>query len=810
MKNKSKKENYINRKLMALLLAGMGFRIILSFFGTLKLDFNTFVAWSHQLANFGFEGFYNNWSDYLPGYLYILWFLGKVDQLQLVPQELLYKLPAILSDLATGTVIYTVVSKLKDKRLGLLSLGVYIFNPAIFANSTLWGQADSLTALFSMLALSVLNANWILSAIILAFGTAVKPQAALALIPVLYMMRRDRWRVNRVLIYNFIGLLTFLLLFLPFYAGEITGLPFFVLERLGVTLGQYPYTSINAFNFWGLFGMWRKDSGAIISPNLLGLLFFSLMIFVFLKKFTKKVAGEYLLLSFLFLTNFMFFTRMHERHMLPLFAPLTIVIALAPHYAPIYFGLSLTYISNLYYSYVWIVEDFRKVFSDLAVKLISFLNLSFFVMIVNTTLTGRSGIYELFKKLLYPRVMKSASDNFKNLKISKKTFNIILLGILSFSLISRIYGIANPKTEYFDEVYHAFTAKVILHNDPKAWEWWNPHPEGFAYEWTHPPLAKEFMALSMYAFGEYSWAWRLPGVIFGVGAVFLIYKITRYLFKDELLAILSSGIYSLDGLPLVMSRIAMNDTYLVFFILLSLYMYLKGKNMPSALFYGLALSSKWSAIWAIPVYLFIHVTKKRKLNLTYMFFFLIPPMVYLASYLPMFTTGHTLNTFIDMQKQMWWYHTGLDATHPFTSAWYTWPFLVRPIWLYTNSSSEGIISNIYAMGNPFVFWLGFAAVCYALFRTISTKNVNLGLIVFSYLIFFVPWAVSPRIMFLYHYLPSIPFLAIILAYALRRKVNLIAPVITILIIAFIYFYPRYTGIEISESLNSTYGWFPGW
>ncbi|MBI4033003.1 MAG: hypothetical protein HY377_00570, partial [Candidatus Blackburnbacteria bacterium] len=63
------------------LLLGSAFilRVLLAPFGTLLLDHNTFVAWSTNLAQNGFAHFYDSWSDYLPGYLYILYLLGKIN-----------------------------------------------------------------------------------------------------------------------------------------------------------------------------------------------------------------------------------------------------------------------------------------------------------------------------------------------------------------------------------------------------------------------------------------------------------------------------------------------------------------------------------------------------------------------------------------------------------------------------------------------------------------------------------------------------------------------------------------------------------
>jgi dolichyl-phosphate-mannose-protein mannosyltransferase len=394
------------------------------------------------------------------------------------------------------------------------------------------------------------------------------------------------------------------------------------------------------------------------------------------------------------------------------------------------------------------------------------------------------------------------------MKISR--INIFLLLILIFSFITRITWLSEPANEYFDEVYHAFTARRMLHADPKAWEWWNPHPEGFAYEWTHPPLAKEMMVLGMLVFGENSFGWRIPGALLGVGCVFLVFLLTKRLFRDEKTGLLAAAIFALEGLPLVMSRIGMNDVYLLFFALLTIYFFWKEEDFLSSLALGLAFSAKWSAAWLLPVLLVSFFVFKRKISASCLWFLVIPPLVYVASYIPMFLTGHGFDIFIGVQKQMWWYHTSLKATHPFTSPWWSWPILMRPIWLFTNSPRSGFVSNIYAMGNPIIFWSGLVAILLSGVFSFIKRNKKLGLVVFSYFVFFVPWAVSPRIMFLYHYLPSLPFLAISLGYVLKKYPRVVLPFIVVSSLVFLYFYPHWTGIEIPISLNESYYWFSSW
>lgn len=800
-----------HKNIILVLLFALVLRIALSFFGTLGLDHGTFVAWSNILAKDGFRNFYNSWSDYLPGYLYFLWGLGKVNSLRIFSDVLLYKLPANLADLTTGFLIYKIIKKLKGEKWGLISASLYLFNPAIFGNSALWGQVDSLTSLLSMLSVYLLPSSIFWSAVSLSFGTLVKPQTAFIFPVILYSLFKNKTPIKKYVVYLITGTAVFVCGFVPFWNhGTLIG---FIFERLGISANQYPYTSVNAFNFWGLTGFWKPDN---LYVQFGGYLFVFLLLVVLFFKLWKLKNPEYPLVAFVFAASFIFFTRMHERHLLPVFAPLVVSAIENPYLLIVYLVLSLTYIANLYYSYVWITDNFRQVFPDILIK--------FFEVLA--TLSSVSIFYILFKNLniAWKKVLSFKDKIFSDLgkpqvkvlplpkaSLSDRQIKYLLGLVLAFALLTRIFDLGSPQTMYFDEVYHAFTAKVIMSADrAKAWEWWNTPPSGFAYEWTHPPFAKLGMVLGMFIFGQNSFGWRIPGAILGVGSVLMVYLLAKEIFKDDLVGLISAAVFSLDGLALVMSRIGMNDSYILFFALLSIYLYLKDKNFLSSLAFGLSVASKWSAVWAVPIFLLIFVSRKKRLDWSYLWFFTIPIIVYIGSYFDMFLTGHNLEIWWGMQEQMWWYHTGLKATHPYSSMWWSWPFLIRPIYLYTSDEIGGWVSRIYAFGNPVVFWFGFASVLIGAAYSYLEKNKNLALVVFSYFIFFAPWALSPRIMFLYHYLPSIPFLAIATGYVLRRNQKLMLPFFTAAFIIFVYFFPHYIGLKIPLWLDSSYYWFSSW
>ncbi|MBI2066069.1 glycosyltransferase family 39 protein, partial [Candidatus Woesebacteria bacterium] len=257
--------------LLLILLGAFLLRLLLYNIGTFYMDVNSFIAWGKILVKGGLRVFYPSvWSDYLPGYLYILWLLGKLKEVVPIDELLLFKLPAIFADLLTGLLIFSIVKKLKGEKLALISSALYVFNPAILANSTLWGQVDSFTAFFLVLSIYLTRVYPTLSLLALSFGTLVKPQVALAAPVILFIMVRDKWKIKKILGYSLAALVFFVIAFLPFYPGQSGFFPF-VIERILITLNQYPFGSVNAFNFWGLWGFWKPDGPGLFSPKTFGL-----------------------------------------------------------------------------------------------------------------------------------------------------------------------------------------------------------------------------------------------------------------------------------------------------------------------------------------------------------------------------------------------------------------------------------------------------------------------------------------------------------------------------------------------------------
>lgn len=384
----------------------------------------------------------------------------------------------------------------------------------------------------------------------------------------------------------------------------------------------------------------------------------------------------------------------------------------------------------------------------------------------------------------------------------------VLIGILVLTAFLRLYRIDFPNKYVFDEVYHAFTAKEFLAGHKEAWEWWNTPPPGVAYEWTHPPLAKEIMAVSMFIFRtEDAWAYRLPGVLLGILSVYLVYLLGLKLFNSKPASLAAAFVFSLDGLNFVQSRTAMNDIYFITFFLASLLFLLDRKYLFSAILLGLALSSKWAALYSYLI--FIPLLIKDKQYRKMLLYFVIPPVIYLISYSPFFLLSHTLDQFKQLQQQMWWYHTGLKATHSYSSPWWSWPLNLYPVWYFVDYQKNNI-ANIFASGNPALFWIGTVAVLLTVWETIKKRSVNLMIVLLGFFAFWLPWASSPRIMFLYHFSPSVPFLSLALGYQLSKILRdkkgrqLAFIILFLVIISFLVIFPFLTAIHLPKDLTKLF------
>jgi len=111
----------------------------------------------------------------------------------------------------------------------------------------------------------------------------------------------------------------------------------------------------------------------------------------------------------------------------------------------------------------------------------------------------------------------------------------ILFILFVLTAFPRFYHLEQPKEYYFDEVYYAFTAQEMVKGNEDVWDPWAKPPEGFSYEWTHPPLGKLLIVAGIRAFGDVdnTFAWRVMPAVFGSLGVLLIYLLCSELFPQK-------------------------------------------------------------------------------------------------------------------------------------------------------------------------------------------------------------------------------------------------------------------------------------
>ena len=272
--------------------------------------------------------------------------------------------------------------------------------------------------------------------------------------------------------------------------------------------------------------------------------------------------------------------------------------------------------------------------------------------------------------------------------------------------------ISYMNSSYFDEIYFARTAYE--------------YTQGMeTYEWTHPPLGKLIQAIPIYINNYLSpFNYRLMGNISGILMIAVMYIFAKELFKKRKYAIFASLLMAFDTFHFAQTRMGTVDSHLILFILLASYFMVKyTKNnktfylLLSGIFFGLSVSVKWTGLYggiALAIIFFTHLVKNKKINIKNflkgtLFFVVIPLFIYSSLYLifPNNKLNHTTNfeNIINQQKDMYNYHSKLNATHYFSSKWYTWPISYKPVWYHQEILNNDTKETISGIGNIVICWM---------------------------------------------------------------------------------------------------------
>lgn len=181
---------------------------------------------------------------------------------------------------------------------------------------------------------------------------------------------------------------------------------------------------------------------------------------------------------------------------------------------------------------------------------------------------------------------------------------------------------------------------------------------------------------------------------------------------------------------------------------------------------------------------------------------------------------------LSTQYQMFEYHAHLVATHTYSSKWWTWPFELRPVSYYYTAVTgtkppDQIVAEILGVPNPAVWLAGLVSVPWAAWLAWRERHKGVMLLVIAYFAQWLPWALSPRIDFLYNFYPNLAVICLCSAYVMvtlsRRDQRLGNPrpvliaagvYLAACLVLFVYFFPIWSGGPITWSAWYQRMWIP--
>jgi len=221
---------------------------------------------------------------------------------------------------------------------------------------------------------------------------------------------------------------------------------------------------------------------------------------------------------------------------------------------------------------------------------------------------------------------------------------IVTLIIGAIAFVIRFVNLGYPNKLVFDETYYAKDAYSLLKfGYERDWPS-NANSKIIAGDVdvmkdtaafvVHPPLGKWLIAGGEQLFGMNSFGWRFASLIFGTLLIVITIRLVRRVSKSTLIGGLAGILLTFDGLEFVMSRTALLDVFMAFFLVAAvaclvadrewfrnrLARYLEQREIPdlggrfgpalilrpwriaAGLSFGLALGTKWNALFSLAAF----------------------------------------------------------------------------------------------------------------------------------------------------------------------------------------------------------------
>jgi dolichyl-phosphate-mannose-protein mannosyltransferase len=409
------------------------------------------------------------------------------------------------------------------------------------------------------------------------------------------------------------------------------------------------------------------------------------------------------------------------------------------------------------------------------------------------------------------------------------------LGILAITLLGaviRFGNLTNPQALIFDETYYVKDAFTLgLFGSEREWVD-DPNPAFEAGNLTgfltdaayvvHPPIGKWVIWLGMELFGaDSTLGWRFSVALLGTLAIPLLIAIAHRLIGNRLFAMIAGLFLAIEGLAIVMSRTAILDGILMFFVLLGFYFialdldYWRSRMnrlqsnalsirpwlIPAGIALGLATGVKWSGLYFLAffgLYTFVSdILIRKRLGLPSVLaigqgfvnaitMLSMALLTYIAGWLGWILgddgwgrqpSRGWLAPLWEYHQNAYAFHTGLGSDHPYQANAFSWLVMGKPVAFYFEKDESGDTCSFFpectqaitAIPNLAIWFGGLLAMIWLVMRQFRRINLAELLILSGFLAGWLPWVFYlERTTFIFYAVVLSPFYALALAYGLHR------------------------------------------
>lgn len=486
---------------------------------------------------------------------------------------------------------------------------------------------------------------------------------------------------------------------------------------------------------------------------------------------------------------------------------------------------------------------------------------------------------------------------------------ISALGVTALAAALRLPGLGRPAGLVFDETYYVKDAWTLLHLGYEGRWPEDPNPAfeaGDVDGWSeaasyvvHPPVGKWLIALGLRLLGPDPVGWRIAAAVAGIVAVLVLARAARRLTGSSALGALAGLLLAVDGMAIAHSRTALLDGFLMVLVLGAFAALLVDRDHAHAhlarltgppraparwgpslglrpwrllagVLLGLAVGTKWSALWFVAVLGLLTVgwdaaaRHRAAVRRWWQAALLVDGpaafvsvvgvalLAYLASWGGWFasTGGYfrtwaathpgegltwlpdPLRSLAHYHQEVWRFHTTLTADHGYQAHPATWLLQTRPTGFFWTSpeppqqlcGTDRCAQVVTSLGNPLLWWLAAAAVVACVWWVVRWRD-GVAVAALSGLVAgWLPWfAYAHRTIFTFYAITFLPWLVLCLTWATARllawgkrqgrdrEVKVVVGVGVVVVVGLsLWFLPVWTGQVISFRDWQLRMWLRGW